>query len=204
MKESLFFPKECTLQCKNGGQVDRKTCTCACYGKWKGTDCSGKIHNQQMTSFDQLNVEVIDDAISLPVFQFSVSSPFPRLSCPQTNHLSLLPISRFFHLSLLYHMREGGFTKRWRRDKIVSPSQEKNRSCSPLLQFIIECYFSKSGFSISKSVIRGGIVGSIPLYSKSQNHHMHEGSRHLNTCLTHMQNYDLKTVASFACCHKLT
>lgn len=34
---------QCTLQCKNGGQVDRKTCTCTCYGKWKGTDCSEKI-----------------------------------------------------------------------------------------------------------------------------------------------------------------
>lgn len=35
----------CPLQCKNGGQVDQKTCTCTCYGKWKGADCSGKKYN---------------------------------------------------------------------------------------------------------------------------------------------------------------
>nr|XP_058964222.1 protein draper-like [Pocillopora verrucosa]XP_058964229.1 protein draper-like [Pocillopora verrucosa]XP_058964237.1 protein draper-like [Pocillopora verrucosa] len=33
----------CPLKCKNGGQVDRNTCTCTCYGKWKGSDCSEKI-----------------------------------------------------------------------------------------------------------------------------------------------------------------
>ncbi|XP_068679131.1 uncharacterized protein [Montipora foliosa] len=33
----------CPLKCKNGGQVNQKTCTCTCYGKWKGLDCSEKI-----------------------------------------------------------------------------------------------------------------------------------------------------------------
>ncbi|CAH3157902.1 unnamed protein product [Porites lobata] len=37
---------KCQLQCKNGGQIDRKTCTCTCYGKWKGSDCTEKICDQ--------------------------------------------------------------------------------------------------------------------------------------------------------------
>ena len=41
----------CPLQCKNGGQVDRNTCTCTCYGKWKGSDCSGNKKWKFITLF---------------------------------------------------------------------------------------------------------------------------------------------------------
>ena len=45
---SCLVFSECPLQCKNGGQVDRKTCTCTCYGKWKGADCSGNKCNRPL------------------------------------------------------------------------------------------------------------------------------------------------------------
>ncbi|XP_015755819.1 PREDICTED: putative tyrosinase-like protein tyr-3 [Acropora digitifera] len=34
---------QCPLKCKNRGQINPKTCTCRCHGKWKGIDCSEKI-----------------------------------------------------------------------------------------------------------------------------------------------------------------
>ena len=37
------FPLGCPLKCKNRGQINPKTCTCNCHGRWKGIDCSGTV-----------------------------------------------------------------------------------------------------------------------------------------------------------------
>jgi len=85
----------CPLQCKNGGQVDQKTCTCTCYGKWKGADCSQKICDQgwygencEKRCFDKVGTDTCKWRVQNG---HPCSVAYMKLDCVKTCVCDLLP-----------------------------------------------------------------------------------------------------------------
>ncbi|KAL9980126.1 hypothetical protein ACROYT_G008671 [Oculina patagonica] len=87
LKWCVTMPRECPLECQNGGKLNTLMCTCACPPGWKGLDCSDAVKicplgfygkNCQFNCVDKVGTEVCHWRISNG---YQCSAPYMQLDC---------------------------------------------------------------------------------------------------------------------------